>query len=36
METTLASLREMALPEADAFLEEFFPAYSLTLDDQAL
>jgi len=36
METTLASLREMALPEADAFLEEFFPAYSLTLDDQTL
>lgn len=36
METTLASLREMALPEAEAFLEEFFPAYSLTLDDQTL
>ena len=32
-ETTLASLRSMALPEADAFLEEFFPAYALPLDD---
>ena len=35
-ETTLASLREMALPEADAFLEEFFPAYAQTLDEQTL
>lgn len=34
-ETTLASLRGMALPEADAFLEEFFPAYAKTLDEQA-
>ena len=33
-ETTLASLRQMALPEAEAFLAEFFPAYSYTLDDQ--
>lgn len=32
-ETTLASIRAMALPEADAFLEEFFPAYGLTLDE---
>ena len=32
-ETTLASLREMDLPEAGAFLEEFFPAYRLTLDE---
>ena len=31
--TTLASLREMDLPEAGAFLEEFFPAYRLTLDE---
>lgn len=34
-ETTLASLRELALPEANAFLEEFFPAYAQTLDEQA-
>lgn len=33
-ETTLASLRQMALPEAEAFLAEFFPAYGYTLDDQ--
>ena len=33
-ETTLASLRQMALPEAEAFLAEFFPAYGDTLDDQ--
>ena len=35
-ETTLASLREMGLPEADLFLEEFFPAYAQTLDEQTL
>lgn len=35
-ETTLASLREMGLPEADLFLEEFFPAYTQTLDEQTL
>ncbi len=28
------SLRAMGLPEVDAFLEEFIPAYSLTLDEQ--
>ena len=33
-ETTLASLHQMALPEAEAFLAEFFPAYGYTLDDQ--
>ena len=33
-ETTLASPRQMALPEAEAFLAEFFPAYGYTLDDQ--
>ena len=33
-ETTLASLRQMALPEAEAFLAEFFPASGYTLDDQ--
>jgi len=31
---TEESLRAMKLPEADAFLEEFIPAYSLTLDEQ--
>lgn len=35
-ETTLASLREMGLPEAGLFLEEFFPAYAQTLDEQTL
>lgn len=34
-ETTMASLRAMDLPEAEAFLEEFFPAYGQTLDEQA-
>lgn len=33
-ETTLASLRRMALPEVEAFLAEFFPAYGYTLDEQ--
>lgn len=28
------SLREMELPEADCFMEEFLPSYSLTLDEQ--
>ena len=31
----MASLRAMGLPEAEAFLEEFFPAYGQTLDEQA-
>ena len=34
-ETTLAALRELALPEAEAFLAEFFPPYRRTLDEQA-
>ena len=29
-----ASLEDMALPEADVFMREFLPAYSLTLDQQ--
>ena len=33
-ETTLSSLKEMKLPEAEVFLEEFFPAYAQTLDEQ--
>ncbi len=31
---TEQSLRSMQLPEADVFLDEFIPAYSLTLDEQ--
>ncbi|MDD2955559.1 MAG: 5'-deoxynucleotidase [Oscillospiraceae bacterium] len=27
------ALKEMALPEAEIFMEEFFPAFSLTLDE---
>ena len=33
-ETTLAAIKEMKLPEADYFIEEFLPAYFLTLDEQ--
>ncbi len=32
---TLAAIHALNLPEAEAFLEEFIPAYSLTLDEQA-
>lgn len=32
---TLASIKKMNMPEADVFLNEFLPAYSLTLDEQA-
>ncbi len=32
-ETTREAIRKLALPEADAFLEDFLPAYSLTLDE---
>lgn len=32
-ETTRAAVRKMGLPEADAFMEEFLPAYALTLDE---
>ncbi len=31
-ETTLAKVRDMHMPEADMFLEEFAPAFSLSLD----
>lgn len=31
---TLQSLRQMNLPEAELFLDEFLPQYSLTLDEQ--
>lgn len=33
--TTLNSLKEMNIPEIFVFLEEFIPAYNLTLDEQA-
>ena len=32
---TLASIKSMGLKEADIFLNEFLPAYELTLDEQA-
>ena len=32
---TLKSIHALGLPEAEVFLEEFIPAYSLTLDEQA-
>ncbi len=32
-EATEASIRAMSLPAADCFLEEFLPAYELTLDE---
>lgn len=33
---TLDSIHALNLPEAEVFLEEFIPAYSLTLDEQTL
>lgn len=33
--STLKSLKEMEMPEVEMFLKEYFPAYSLTLDEQA-
>lgn len=33
--STLKSLKDMDMPEVDMFLKKFFPAYSLTLDEQA-
>ncbi len=32
---TLEAVHALKLPEAEVFLEEFIPAYTLTLDDQA-
>ena len=32
--STEQSIRDMGLPEADAFLEEFIPAFHLSLDEQ--
>ncbi len=34
-QATLSSIHALELPEAEVFLEEFIPAYTLTLDDQA-
>ena len=33
--STEAAIRAMGLPAADCFLEEFLPAYELTLDEQS-
>lgn len=33
--STLNSIKSLNIPEADEFLNEFMPAYSLTLDEQA-
>jgi len=33
-DTLLQALRDMHLPEADCFMEEFLPSYRLTLDEQ--
>jgi 5'-deoxynucleotidase len=32
---TLEAVHNLNLPEAEVFLEEFIPAYTMTLDDQA-
>jgi len=32
-ESILASIKEMRLPEADVFIDEFLPSYGLTLDE---
>lgn len=34
-QSTEKAIREMNLPEADAFLEEFIPAFHLSLDEQS-
>lgn len=34
-ETTRSSIEAMALPEAEVFMRDFLPAYSLTLDEQS-
>ena len=33
--STLESIRNMKIPEADMFIDEFIPYYNLTLDEQA-
>lgn len=32
--TTLEAIHALKVPEAEVFLDEFIPAYTLTLDDQ--
>ena len=32
--STLEAIKALKVPEADMFLEEFIPAYSMTLDEQ--
>ena len=34
--STEAAIRELGLPAADVFLEEFLPSYGLTLDEQKM
>lgn len=34
LESTEASLKKMAMPEVDAFIEEFLPSFYLSLDEQ--
>ncbi len=33
--STLEAIKSLKVPEADVFLEEFIPAYSMTIDEQA-
>ena len=33
-QTIRTAIAELQLPEADCFVEEFLPSYSLTLDEQ--
>ena len=35
VKSTLESIVAMNIPEANVFLDEFIPAYTLTLDEQA-
>ena len=33
--SNIASIKKLNIPEADVFLSEFLPGYTLTLDEQA-
>lgn len=35
-QSTIKAIKELALPEADVFVDEFLPSYRLTLDEQKL